>query len=73
SHRTHDLRATYGTYRLDSLLDHLPVGDALALIMGWMGHKDDKTTWKYLRYLRKEKANQNAIVMLDQILEEAML
>ncbi|MBF4313233.1 site-specific integrase, partial [Vibrio anguillarum] len=38
-----------------------------------MGHKDDKTTWKYLRYLRKEKANQNAIVMLDQILEEAML
>nr|MBF4391172.1 site-specific integrase [Vibrio anguillarum] len=25
------------------------------------------------RYLRKEKANQNAIVMLDQILEEAML
>ncbi|OJZ65293.1 hypothetical protein BSN91_19000, partial [Vibrio cholerae] len=59
--------------RLDSLLDHLPVGDALALIMGWMGHKDDKTTWKYLRYLRKEKANQNAIVMLDQILEEAML
>ncbi|CSI39161.1 transposase [Vibrio cholerae] len=54
-------------------MDHLPVGDALALIMGWMGHKDDKTTWKYLRYLRKEKANQNAIVMLDQILEEAML
>ncbi|WP_181397655.1 site-specific integrase [Vibrio sp. 11986-1-5] len=73
SHRTHDLRATYGTYRLDSLMNHLPVGDALALIMGWMGHKDDKTTWKYLRYLRKEKANQNAIVMLDQILEEAML
>lgn len=71
-HRTHDLRATYGTYRLDSLLEHLPVGDALSLIMAWMGHTDDKTTWKYLRYLKKEKANQNAIVMLDQILEEAM-
>ncbi|MBF4444088.1 site-specific integrase, partial [Vibrio anguillarum] len=66
SHRTHDLRATYGTYRLDALLDHLPVGDALALVMAWMGHKDDKTTWKYLKYLRKEKANQSAIVLLDQ-------
>ncbi|WP_372384807.1 tyrosine-type recombinase/integrase [Vibrio sp. BS-M-Sm-2] len=71
-HRTHDLRATYGTYRLDALLDHLAVGDALALVMAWMGHKDDKTTWKYLKYLRKEKANQSAIVLLDQILEESL-
>lgn len=72
NHRTHDLRATYGTYRLDALLEHLPVGDALALVMAWMGHKDDKTTWKYLRYLKKEKANQSAIVLLDQILEESI-
>ncbi len=71
-HKTHDLRATYGTYRLDSLLEYLPEGDALALVMSWMGHKDDKTTWKYLRYLRKEEANQSAILMLDQIMEEAM-
>ncbi|EHY9857837.1 site-specific integrase [Vibrio parahaemolyticus] len=72
AHRTHDLRATYGTYRLDALLDHLPVGDALALVMAWMGHKDDKTTWKYLKYLRKEKANQSSMVLLDQILEESL-
>ncbi len=72
AHKTHDLRATYGTYRLDALLDHLPVGDALALVMAWMGHKDDKTTWKYLKYLRKEKANQSAMVLLDQILEESL-
>lgn len=72
NHRTHDLRATYGTYRLDALLDHLPVGDALALVMAWMGHKDEKTTWKYLKYLRKEKANQSAIVLLDKILGESI-
>ncbi len=72
-HRTHDLRASYGTYRLDALLEHIPIGDAMALVMSWMGHKDDKTTWKYLRYLRKEEANHNAVVMLDQILEEALL
>ncbi len=72
AHRTHDLRATYGTYRLDALLEHLAVGDALALVMAWMGHKDDKTTWKYLKYLRKEKANQSAIVLLDQILEGSL-
>jgi len=73
THRTHDLRATYGTYRLDSLLSHLPEGDAMALVMAWMGHKDEKTTWKYLRYIRKEQANQSAVLMLDQIMEEALI
>ncbi|WP_323981646.1 site-specific integrase [Aeromonas media] len=72
SHRTHDLRATYGTYRLDSLLAHLPEGDAMALVMAWMGHQDEKTTWKYLRYLRKEHANQSAVLMLDVIMAEAL-
>lgn len=71
-HRTHDSRATYGTYRLSSLLQHLEPADAMALIMGWMGHKDEKTTWKYIRYLNKDKIHQQAICILDQIVEEAL-
>lgn len=37
-HRTHDLRATYGTFRLASMLENgvNPV-DAMKLLMGWMG------------------------------------
>ncbi|MGG7670730.1 tyrosine-type recombinase/integrase, partial [Yersinia sp. J1] len=47
AHRFHDLRATYGTYRLSDLLDaKLPIVDCMELLMGWMGHKDESTTWK---------------------------
>ncbi|WP_444996704.1 tyrosine-type recombinase/integrase [Aliikangiella sp. IMCC44359] len=72
NHRTHDLRATYGTYRLASLLSELQPDEAMALIMGWMGHKNEKTTWMYLRYLNKDKLHQQAIFMLDQLLDEAI-
>jgi site-specific recombinase XerD len=71
-HKTHDLRATYGTYRLASLLGHIPESDAIALLMNWLGHKNESTTWKYIRFLRKESVNQSAILMLDGILEDAL-
>lgn len=72
NHRPHDARATYGTYRLASLLEHLPPVDAMTLVMGWMGHRHESTTWRYLRYLNKEKLNRNAISMMDIFLEEAL-
>jgi integrase len=73
-HRTHDLRSTYGTYRLSSMLDNgVPESDAITLLMGWMGHKNEATMWKYVRFLRKETVRQNALSMLDRILEEALL
>lgn len=72
-HRTHDLRSTYGTYRLSSLLDNgIPESDAIALLMGWMGHKNEATLWKYVQFLKKETVRQNALSMLDLILEEAL-
>ncbi len=56
-HRFHDLRATYGTYRLNDLLEaKLPETDSLELLMGWMGHKNESTTWKYLRFLKRKEA-----------------
>lgn len=72
NHRPHDARATYGTYRLASLLEHLQPLDAMTLVMGWMGHRHESTTWRYLRYLNKEKLNSNAISMMDIFLEEAL-
>lgn len=72
-HRTHDLRATYGTFRLASMLDNgvNPV-DAMKLLMGWMGHQDEKTTWRYLTYLKKRQLNEEALCVLDSIVEDAL-
>lgn len=74
-HRTHDLRATYGTFRLASLLDEkvgLSPFDAMSLIMGWMGHKDEKTTWRYLNFINRSKASIRAICFLDQIMDSVI-
>jgi site-specific recombinase XerD len=72
-HRTHDLRSTYGTYRLASILENgiNPI-DAMRLVMGWLGHKNEHTTWKYLRYLNKQQLHQQAIFMLDSLVEEVL-
>lgn len=72
-HRFHDLRATYGTYRLNDLVDaHLGTIEALELLMGWMGHKDESTTWKYLRYLRRKEVFKTKFGILDSIMHEAL-
>ncbi|PSW43363.1 tyrosine-type recombinase/integrase [Photobacterium leiognathi] len=73
SHRFHDLRATYGTYRLNDLLEaKLPVVDCMDLLMGWMGHKDESTTWKYLRFLKRKEAFKVKFGILDSIMYEAL-
>lgn len=73
THRFHDLRATYGTYRLSDLLEAgLPVVDCMELLMGWMGHKDESTTWKYLRYLQRKEAFKVKFGILDSIMHEAL-
>lgn len=73
SHRFHDLRASYGTYRLHSLLEAgLDPVEAMDLLMGWMGHRHEKTTWKYLRYLKRQEALKEKISMLDSIMNQAL-
>lgn len=73
THRFHDLRATYGTYRLSDLLEaKLPIVECMDLLMGWMGHKDENTTWKYLRYLKRKDAFKVKFGILDSIMHEAL-
>lgn len=73
THRFHDLRATYGTYRLSDLLEaKLPVVDCMELLMGWMGHKDESTTWKYLRFLKRKEAFKVKFGILDSIMHDVL-
>ncbi|HBN5693877.1 TPA: site-specific integrase [Escherichia coli] len=73
-HKFHDLRCSYATYRLYSLLTAgIEPADALSLLMQWMGHKNESTTWKYLRYLKTKEALKEKISMLDEIMHRALL
>ena len=51
-HRQHDCRATFGAYKLESLLkiDTLAIMQALKLLKDEMGHKDLDTTMRYLKH-----------------------
>lgn len=71
-HKFHDLRCSYATYRLHSLLEAgIEPADALSLLMSWMGHKNESTVWKYLRYLKRKEAIREKISVLDSIMNEA--
>ncbi len=39
--------------------------------MGWMGHKNESTTWKYLRFL-KRKETFKVKFGIDSIMHEAL-
>ncbi|WP_318511503.1 tyrosine-type recombinase/integrase [Photobacterium leiognathi] len=72
-HRFHDFRSTYGTYRLNDLLEAgLPVVESMELLMSWMGHKNESTTWKYLRYLKRKEAFKVKFGVLDSIMHEVL-
>ncbi|WP_045414310.1 site-specific integrase [Vibrio owensii] len=73
THRFHDLRSTYGTYRLNDLLEaKLSASQCIGLLMGWMGHRNESTTWKYLRYLQRKEAFKVKFGILDSIMHEAL-
>ncbi|MGS0824905.1 tyrosine-type recombinase/integrase [Shewanella sp. 0m-8] len=72
-HRFHDFRSTYGTYRLHDLLEAgLPIVESMELLMSWMGHKNESTTWKYLRYLKRKEAFKVKFGILDSIMHEVL-
>lgn len=71
-YRFHDLRSTYATYRLHNLLESgLPEGEALDCLMGWMGHKHENTTFKYIRFLNMNETIKFAFSVLDTVMEQA--
>ncbi|WP_421180259.1 tyrosine-type recombinase/integrase [Aeromonas enteropelogenes] len=72
-YRFHDLRSTYGTYRLNDLLEaKLPIVECMELLMSWMGHNNESTTWKYLRYLERKEVFKVKFGILDSIMHEAL-
>ncbi|WP_430457920.1 tyrosine-type recombinase/integrase [Rheinheimera sp.] len=72
-HRFHDLRSTYGTYRLNDLLEAgLTPMESMELLMAWMGHRNETTTWKYLHYLKRKEAFKVKFGILDSIMHEAL-
>ncbi|WP_258177078.1 tyrosine-type recombinase/integrase [Photobacterium damselae] len=72
-HRFHDLRATYSTYRLNDLLETgLQAVEALELLMGWMGHNHEQTTWKYLKFLKRKEVFKEKFALLDSFMHEAL-
>ncbi|MDH5925109.1 site-specific integrase [Vibrio lentus] len=73
-HRYHDFRSTYCTYRLNDLLEAgLPVVECMELLMSWMGHKNESTTWKYLRYLKRKEVFKVKFGILDNIMHEVLV
>jgi hypothetical protein len=44
----------------------------MELLMGWMGHRNESTTWKYLRYLQRKEAFKVKFGILDSIMHEAL-
>ncbi|MDF9399753.1 tyrosine-type recombinase/integrase [Vibrio sp. 1180_3] len=73
THRFHDLRSTYATYRLSDLLEAgLSASECIGLLMGWMGHRSDYTTWKYVHYLQRKEAFKVKFGILDSIMHEAL-
>lgn len=70
-HDFHDLRATYATYRLQELLDSgVAPSEALTRLMGWMGHKKEQTTWKYLIFICRHDWAKSSMSMGDDLLDE---
>lgn len=72
-HDFHDTRVSYCTYRLQSLLDNgVSPADAISLLMGWMGHENERDTWKYIKFLRTHEVRKEAMTMLDMLMDEAL-
>lgn len=71
-YRFHDLRSTYATYRLHNLLESgLSESEALDCLMGWMGHTDESTTFKYIRFLKMNETLKFAFSILDTVMARA--
>lgn len=68
-YRFHDLRSTYATYRLHNLLEiGVSESEALDCLMGWMGHRNESTTFKYIRFLKMHETLKFAFSLLDSVM-----
>ncbi|KAK44902.1 integrase [Caballeronia jiangsuensis] len=54
----HDSRATFGTNLLSILLVHLPPSEALGVLRDAMLHKDEETTFDYIKFNERTEAKE---------------
>ena len=73
-HKPHDLRATFATNYLGAALKHYPenVDEAIASVKEWMGHEDESTTMKYIRFLSNKKIAIQVADVMDAYISEIM-
>lgn len=51
----HQLRATFGTMLMKAILDSgIKTSNAIAIVRDALLHKDDSTTWKYIKFIERE-------------------
>lgn len=55
----HQTRATFGTQLMTLALENLPKkGDAIRFVRDAMFHKDESTTWKYVKFVEESPARE---------------
>lgn len=70
-YRFHELRSTYATYRIGDLLDSgIGEYDAIDTLMGYLGHSNESTMWKYIRYRKRREAITEKFATLDRLMDE---
>jgi hypothetical protein len=73
-HKQQDCRATFGAYKLESLLkiEGLTVMQALVMLKNEMGHKDLETTMRYLRHYEGNPEKNQIPEITTDLLEGAL-
>jgi integrase len=72
--KPHDLRATFGTNLLKLLTNaKSDVIDALGFVKDTMGHQNEATTLRYVRYLKHSKMLNKAADILDVFAAEILI
>ncbi|MGR5187232.1 tyrosine-type recombinase/integrase [Photobacterium damselae] len=67
----HDLRSTYATHRISELLDAgISEYDAIDTLMEYLGHNQEATMWKYIRYKKRKEAICDKFTILDKLIHE---
>ena len=63
----HQTRATYGTWLMQLALSVTTEANALALVKGAMLHKDEATTFRYIRFLGMSKGKAEAAAAFTKV------
>jgi integrase len=74
-HKEHDCRATFGAYKLETLLkvEGLTTMQSLVMLKDEMGHKDLETTFRYLKHYEGNPEKNQIPEITTNLLEDEVL